>query len=295
MKYELGGIGVVNPTPRNPDDTVNEEEYRRHISWMADNGLRFLQPCAGMGQYMEITREEYRRLLEISVDEIGDRVFITAYVAHPNSRQAIELINLAEEAGAHTAFLMQPFFTKPDDEGVFLYFKAVAKETNLPLVLYNCPSRAGINMSVDLMDRITDEVPNFVGLKTTTFDEFPEAVRRLSGKFKVIPGAEDQMLFGFALGSPGVLTFAANVIPDRLVAIQTAWESGDHEEARAIWLEWLPMFKIIHIEPVPNVVVYMLNRMGWNFGTQRVPAHEPSEEHKQKIDDVLRSMSLIGQ
>ena len=177
----------------------------------SDGEFRHLRDC----QILVQLRFRFGCLLEISVDEIGDRVFITAYVAHPNSRQAIELINLAEEAGAHTAFLMQPFFTKPDDEGVFLYFKAVAKETNLPLVLYNCPSRAGINMSVDLMDRITDEVPNFVGLKTTTFDEFPEAVRRLSGKFKVIPGAEDQMLFGFALGSPGVLTFAANVIPDR--------------------------------------------------------------------------------
>ena len=98
------------------------------------------------------------------------------------------------------------------------------------------------------------------------------------------------MLFGFALGSPGVLTFAANVIPDRLVAIQTAWEAGDHEKAKDIWLKYLPMFKIIHIEPVPNAVVYMLNRMGWNFGTQRIPVHEPSEEHKQKLDDVLRSL-----
>ncbi len=295
MKYDLGGIGVVNPTPRNPDGTVNEEEYRRHITWMADNGIRFLQPCAGMGQYMEITRGEYRRLLEISAEEIGNRVFITAYVAHSNPHQAIELIDIAADAGAHAAFVMQPFFTKPDDEGVYLYFKAIAKDTKLPLVLYNCPSRAGINMSVDLMDRITDEVPNFVGLKQTTFDEYPDAVRRLSGKFKIIPGAEDQMLFGFALGSPGVLTFSANIIPDRLVAIQTAWEAGDHEKAKAIYLEWLPMFKIIHIEPVPNAVVYMLDRMGWDFGPQRIPAHEPSEEHKKKIDDVLRSMNLIGQ
>ena len=73
---------------------------------------------------------------------------------------------------------MQPFFTKPDDKGVFLYFKAIAQEVKLPLVLYNCPSRAIINMSVDPMDRITDEVPNFVGLKQTNLDEFPEAVRR---------------------------------------------------------------------------------------------------------------------
>ncbi len=95
-------------------------------------------------------------MLEISVDEIGDRVFITAYVAHPDPNKAIELINLAEDAGSHAAFLMQPFFTKPDDEGVFLYFKAIAQEVKLPLVLYNCPSRAIINMSVDLVDRITD-------------------------------------------------------------------------------------------------------------------------------------------
>tara|TARA_Y100001934_G_scaffold264244_1_gene340851 strand:+ start:1445 stop:2017 length:573 start_codon:yes stop_codon:yes gene_type:complete len=190
---------------------------------------------------------------------------------------------------------MQPFFTKPDDKGVFLYFKAIAQEVKLPLVLYNCPSRAIINMSVDPMDRITDEVPNFVGLKQTNLDEFPEAVRRLSGKFKVMPCAEDQMLFDFVLGAPGVLRFSANVIPERLVAIQNAWKSGDHDKVRKVYLECLPLFKIIHIEPVPNAVVYMLNRMGWNFGTQRIPAHEPSEEHKQQIDEVLRSTGLIGQ
>ena len=138
-------------------------------------------------------------------------------------------------------------------------------------------------------------MPNFVGLKQTNLDEFPEAVRRLSGKFKVMPCAEDQMLFGFALGAPGVLSFSANVIPERLVAIQNAWKCGDHDKVRKVYLECLPLFKIIHIEPVPSAVVYMLNRMGWNFGTQRIPAHEPSEEHKKQIDEVLRSTGLIGQ
>ena len=295
MNYELGGIGVVNPTPRNSDDTVNEEEYRRHISWMADNGIRFLQPCAGMGQYMEITREEYRRLLEISAEEIGDRVFITAYVAHPDPRQAIEMINIAEDVGAHAAFLMQPFFTKPDEEGVYLYFRAVAKETKLPLVLYNCPSRAGINMSVDLMDRITDETPQLRRPQADHLRRVPGCGAPPLGEVQGHSGGRRPDAVWLRLGSPGVLTFAANVIPDRLVAVQTAWEAGDHEGAKAIWLECLPMFRIIHIEPVPNAVVYMLNRMGWKFGTQRIPAHEPSEEHKQKIDDVLRSLKLIGQ
>jgi 4-hydroxy-tetrahydrodipicolinate synthase len=234
MTYELGGIGVVNPTPLRPDGTINEREYRRHVRWMADNGLRFLQPAAGMGQYMELSREEYRDLIALAADEVGDRVFVTAYVAHSDPRRAIDMVNLAEDAGAHAAFVMQPMFTQPDPEGVYLYMTAVARNTGLPLVLYNCPSRAVINMSVDLMDRITDDVPDYVGLKQTNVDEFPHAVRRLSGKLRVVPKSEHLMLFGFALGSPGVLTFAANVIPDRLAGIQAAWEAGDHAAARTL-------------------------------------------------------------
>ena len=295
MDYEVGGIGAVNPTPQNADGSVNEEEYRRHINWLTDNGIRFIQPAAATGQSMQTTREEYRRLLEISVEELGDRAFVTAYAGRPDPRDTIEMVRIAEDAGAHSAFLIQPFFSTPDQEGLYLYYKAVAKGTKLPLVFYNNPARAGINLGVDSMDRVTDEVPNYVGLKQSNIDEFPEAVRRLSGKIKVMPKSEHHILFGFAFGSPGVLTFAANIVPDRLVAIQTAWETGDHVKARDIYLECLPLFDIIHIEPVPNAVFYMLNRMGWNFGTPRIPGHELSEAHKQKVDDVLRTLNLIGQ
>ena len=295
MSYEVGGIGAVNPTPQNADGSVNEEEYRRHISWLTDNGIRFIQPAAATGQSMQTTREEYRRLLEISVEEIGDRAFVTAYAGRPDPRDTIEMVQIAEDAGAHSAFLIQPFFSTPDQEGLYLYYKAVAEGTKLPLVFYNNPARAGINLGVDAMDRVTDEVPNYVGLKQSNIDEFPEAIRRLSGKIKVMPKSEHHILFGFAFGSPGVLTFAANIVPDRLVAIQTAWENGDHVKAKDIYLECLPLFDIIHIEPVPNAVFYMLNRMGWNFGTPRIPGHELSEEHKQRVDEVLRSLNLIGQ
>lgn len=293
MTYEVGGIGAVNPTPYNPDGSVNEREYRRHVRWLADNGVRFLQPSAATGQSMQTAREEYRRILEISVDEVGDRMFITAYAGRPDPRETIEMINTAHRVGAHAAFLIQPFFSTPDQEGVYLHYKMVAQNTDLPLVFYNNPARAGINLSVDVMDRLTDEFSNYVGLKQSDIEQFPESVRRLSRKIKVMPKSEHHIIFGLALASPGVLTFAANIIPDRVVKILEAWQSGDWETARRVYLECLPLFDAIHIEPVPNAVFYMLNRMGWDFGTPRVPGHELLPSHKEGVDAVLGALGLV--
>lgn len=294
MTYEVGGIGAVNPTPYKEDGSINEAEYRRHIRWMADCGVRFLQPGAATGQSMQLTLEEYRRVLQMTVEEVGQRVFVTAYAGRPDPRETIELINVAKDVGAHAAFLIQPFFSLPDQEGVYRYYKMVAQNTDLPLVFYNNPARAGISLSVDVMDRITDEFRNYVGLKQTDIEQFPTSVRRLGTKIKVMPKSEHHILFGLALGAPGVLTFAAAIIPDKVVKILNAWQAGDHEAARRTYLEYLPLFDAIHIEPVPNAVHYMLNRMGWKFGTPRLPGHEPSVANKAKIETVLKSLKLIG-
>jgi 4-hydroxy-tetrahydrodipicolinate synthase len=295
MKYEVGGIGAVNPTPFTADGSINELEYRRHIRWLVDNGVRFLQPSAATGQAMQTTRDEYRRLLEITVEEVGDRAFVTAYAGRPDPRETIDLIKIAEEVGAHAAFLIQPFFSTPDQEGLYRYYRMVAEKTDLPLVFYNNPSRAGINLSIEVMDRLADELPNYVGLKQSDVEQFPEAVRRLGGKIIVMPKSEHHILFGFAFGSPGVLTFAANIVPDLLVKILACWEAGDHATARDTYLKCLPLFDAIHIEPVPNAVFYMLNRMGWDFGCPRVPGHELQEKHRPTVDGILRDLELIGQ
>ncbi|WP_158295492.1 dihydrodipicolinate synthase family protein [Crenalkalicoccus roseus] len=295
MKYEVGGIGAVNPTPYNPDGSINENEYRRHIRWLVDCGVRFLQPAAATGQSMQTTRDEYRRLLEMTVEEVGSRAFVTAYAGRPDPRETIDLINIAQDVGAHSAFLIQPFFSLPDQEGLYRYYKMVAQNTELPLVFYNNPSRTGINLSIDVMDRITDECPNYVGLKQSDIEQYPASVRRLGSKIKVMPKSEHHILFGLTLGAPGVLTFAASIIPNKVVKILSAWQDGDLETARRTYLEWLPLFDAIHIEPVPNAVHYMLNRMGWCFGQPRVPGHEPSEANKRKLDEILNSLGLLQQ
>ncbi|MSP68434.1 MAG: dihydrodipicolinate synthase family protein [Alphaproteobacteria bacterium] len=293
MAFTPTGIGAVNPTPQHADGRVNEEEYRRYIRWLVDKGVRFLQPSAATGQSLQTSREEYRRLLRISVEEVGDRAAVTAYAGRADPRETIAMVNEAAAAGAHAAYLIQPFFSTPDQEGLYLHYKMVAQATTLPLVFYNNAARAGVNLSIDVMDRLTDEFPNFVALKQSDVEQFPNSVRRLRHKIVVTPKSEHHMLFGFALGSPGVLTFAANIIPDRLAAIHRAWFDGDQARARDLYLECLPLFDIIHIEPVPNAIHHMLNRMGWAFGTPRVPAHPLSPEHARAVDAVLEKFGLV--
>ena len=111
------------------------------------------------------------------------------------------MVQIAEDAGAHSAFLIQPFFSTPDQEGLYLYYKAVAEGTKLPWYSTTTPRGLGSTWR-RCHGPVTDEVPNYVGLKQSNIDEFPEAVRRLSGKIKVMPKSEHHILFGFAFGSP---------------------------------------------------------------------------------------------
>jgi 4-hydroxy-tetrahydrodipicolinate synthase len=115
----------------------------------------------------------------------------------------------------------------------------------------------------------------------------------LRGKIPVWPKSEKEMLVGLAHGSPGALTFAGNIIPGELVEIVDAWNRGELQRAREIYFRFLPLMNLIHIEPVPGPIKYMLKRLGFAFGDCRLPIHEVSEDHARKIDRVLAELQLI--
>jgi len=290
---EITGIGVVNATPLTHDDRVNEQEYRRHVRWMLDEGIRFLQPVAATGQALQTSEEEWRRILEITVEEAKGKALVTAYSGRASTAETIGLTRMAAEIGCDAAYIIQPFFTRPNPEGLYLHYQAVAKAVpDFPLVFYNNPDRAGVSIPIDVMDRLTGEFPNFVGLKQSNLDEFPDSVNRLRGRITVWPKSEKEILFGLALGAPGVLTFAGNVVPRHLVEILAAFEKGDFAAAREAYLRVLPLFNVIHIEPVPAAIKYMLKRMGWDFGPCRLPIHDVSEKSARVIDEVMEAVGL---
>ena len=295
MHFPIRGIGVVNATPLHSDDTLNEEEYRRHIRWLAECGVGFIQPCAATGQAMQTTDAEFRRILEISVEELKGRVLITAYTGRPGTADTIRLTRLARDVGADAAYLIQPFFTRPDPEGIYLHYRAVAQAVpGFPLVFYNNAERAGVQIPLSVIERLVDEFDNFVGLKQSDINQVSASYGRLRKKITVWPKAEQELITALAHGSPGVLTFAGNLVPRELVQIVNAWNAGNLDTAREIYFRILPLMEAIHLEPVPGVIKYVLAKMGWNFGPCRLPIHDVRPETKEQVDKILAEIGLLA-
>jgi 4-hydroxy-tetrahydrodipicolinate synthase len=292
--FELRGVGCVNATPTRGDGSVNEAEYRRHIRWLADSGIAFLQPAAATGQALTLSETEIARILEWSVEEVGDRVFITAYSGRDATSETIHLTRLAKSIGCASAFVIQPYFSRPDPEGLFRHYAAVAEAVDLPIVIYNNPDRAGVPVPVSVMDRLVRQYDNIVGLKQSDLNAFADSFQVLSPRIHVMPKSEKEMLFGFALGSRAILTFGANVIPAELATIHHLWEAGDLTAAQELYLRFVPLMNAIHIEPVPNAVKWMLNAMGWDFGLPRLPGHQLSELHQAEVGDILGRVGKLA-
>ena len=291
---KIRGIGVVNATPLTADNKINEKEYRRHIRWLAEKGIGFIQPVAATGQAMQTTEEEYKRILEITVDELKGKVLITAYSGRPGTADTIRLTKQARDIGCDAAYIIQPFFTLPDAEGIYRHYKAVAEALpDFPLVFYNNSARAGVEIPQDVMVRLVSEHKNFVGIKQSDLGAVADNFKALSDKITVWPKSEKEILTGLAMGSPGILTFAGNIVPGELVEIVNEWNKGNLDKAREVFFRILPLINIIHIEPVPGAIKYMLNRMGWDFGDPRLPIHPVTEANAPKIDRVLEALGLV--
>jgi len=292
---KINGIGCVNATPLTADGKLNEKEYIRHIHWLADCGIGFIQPSAATGQCMQTTEAEYKHILELSVKELkGTGVLVTAYAGRAGTEDTIRACRIAQEAGADAAYLIQPFYTTPDKEGIYLHYKAVAEALpDFPLVFYNNAARAGVNLPLDVMVRLVGEYKNFVGLKQADLNQVMDSFAQLQDKITVWPKSEKEILMGLALKAPGVLTFAANVVPAELVDILKSWQAGNFDHAREVYYSVLPIMNLIHIEAVPGPIKYMLNRMGWDFGDPRLPIHMPCAASQAKIDEALRKLGKI--
>ncbi|MCZ7568878.1 MAG: dihydrodipicolinate synthase family protein [Ardenticatenaceae bacterium] len=293
LRIALSGVGVINVTPYTPHDRFNESEYCRHLNWLIEQGVSFVLPLAATGQALQSSEKEYRKVLAVTVEAAAGRVAVTAYAGRASTEETLRYVRLAREIGCDAVYIMQPYFSRPDPEGIYLHYRAVAEAVDLPIVFYNNPDRAGVNLPIDIMERLVAESDRFVGLKQSDLNQLADSFLRLGSRIRVMAKSEKEILMGLALGAPGALTFAGNIVPGRLVQILDAWNRGDHDAARRLFYRILPLINIIHIEPVPAAVKHMLNRLGWDFGQPRLPSHPLSADHAQAVDHVLRELELM--
>ncbi|HEX4047423.1 MAG TPA: 4-hydroxy-tetrahydrodipicolinate synthase, partial [Elusimicrobiota bacterium] len=258
------GSYVALVTPFDSEGRIDEDAYRALIRRQIKAGTRGLVPCGSTGEAATLTHEEFRRALEIALEESRGDVPVMAGVASNATWKAVELAREAESLGADALLVLSPYYNKPTQEGLRAHFAAVARETRLPVMLYNIPGRCGVNAAPATIARVAKDFPNVVAVKEAagSLDQVSEILALTPSSFTVMSGDDSLTLPMMAVGARGVVSVLANVAPKETQALCGAFARGDVKKARALHLKSFPLVKALFVETNPIPVKAALGMMG---------------------------------
>jgi 4-hydroxy-tetrahydrodipicolinate synthase len=282
-------------TPFDAKGEVDEEGLRENVEFQIRRGIHGLVPVGTTGECATLSYEEHKRVIEITVDAAKGRVPVLAGTGSNSTWEAIMLTEHAKEVGADGALLVAPYYNKPTQRGLYEHFKKIAETVDIPQVLYNIPSRTGVNIEPETMAKLA-ELKNIVGVKEASgsLDQVMRIIQLTRGKEFFVTSGEDSLTFPIlALGGVGVISVASNLVPDRVAEMVDAFLEGKLEEARRIHYELMPLFKVLFIETNPSPVKAAMEMMGMPAGKPRLPLVELQPENREKLRKVLVEMGLV--
>jgi 4-hydroxy-tetrahydrodipicolinate synthase len=277
------------------DGALDEKAFARFVDWQITEGSSALVPVGTTGESPTLTHEEHRRVVELCVETTARRVPVIAGAGSNSTAEAVNLAKFAESVGADGVLCVAPYYNKPNQEGLFQHFSAIAKATSLPVLLYNIPGRSIIDINVDTMARLNKAHPNIIGVKDATADMGRVSLQRhvVGPDFLQLSG-EDMTALGFnAHGGKGCISVTSNIAPALCAEFQTASLAGDNEKALAIQDKLIPLHKALFIEPNPTGVKYAAEKLGLCTPEVRLPLVEVTADTKKTIDAALAHAGLI--
>jgi len=276
------------------DGSVDEERLRQLIRFGIDGGVSGFVPCGTTGESPTLTHEEHNRVVELVVKEVAGQVKVIAGTGSNSTAEAVGLSRHARHVGADAVLLVNPYYNKPSQEGLYQHFKTVAQAVDLPVILYNIPGRTAINVENATMERLS-RIPNIVGVKEASGNilQMSEVIRLCGSDFDVLSG-DDQMTFPLmALGGRGVISVVTNVAPDRMSALVTHMLEGRIDEARALHFDLFELCQAMFLETNPIPVKAALGLMGKIQPEYRLPLCPPSAANIEKLKTVMENKGLL--
>lgn len=284
----LQGCGTAMVTPFKPDGSVDFEALAALTARQAAAGVDFLVPLGTTGETPALSPEEKVEVFKTVCANAGGLPLMPGVGAN-NLPGTIANIRLMEPLAPEALLVVVPFYNKPTQQGQYEYFKAVASETSLPVIIYNVPGRTGANMLPDTVIRLAEDVPNIKGIKEASgnYSQVSEILRRAPKDFTVLSG-DDDMTFAFmATGAHGVISVASNIAPKEVSAMVHALMKDDIPSARAMHHKLFPLFKACFVESNPVPAKAALAQMGLMGATVRLPLSEASAATAGIMSKVL--------
>lgn len=277
------------------DESFDEDAFRALVDWQIDEGSQGLVPCGTTGESATLTPDEQAQVIRACVEQTAGRVPVIAGCGS-NSTQAVKkYMKVAEEAGADAALVVLPYYNRPNQEGIYAHFAAVAEASALPIIVYNVPGRTVTDISPETLGRLA-QLPTIVGIKDASGDMTRvTAHRALCGEdFVQLSGNDDMALAFLAMGGVGTISVTANVAPRLFADFHNAYLGGERDKALALQDRLFPLHKALFSDASPGPVKYALSRVRTGFSAElRLPMTSPSAASCKAVDQALEHAGLI--
>lgn len=286
----LKGSIVALITPFNDNNSINFEKLAELIEFQISHGSEAVSILGTTGEAPTISFEEKKAIVEFVVKQVAGRVHINVGAGSNNTAQAVEFAQAFEKLGADSLLVITPYYNKTNETGMLKHFTKIAESVNIPIIMYNAPGRTGVNLSVEAVE-ILAQHQNITGLKEASGDiAYVEKISRyLSNNFALYSGNDDMIVPCLSLGASGVISVWANFMPD---VVKELIETFATNPAHSLSLQqkYLNLVDSLFIEANPIPVKFVMNQLGYNVGSVRLPLDEPSERAKIQL---LKELEIL--
>lgn len=290
--FEGSLVAIVTPFK---NDKIDTAAFQKLLEFHIANGTRGVVPCGTTGESATLTHEEHVQVIQQAVEVCRGKIPVLAGTGSNSTREAIELTRHAQKIGADGVLHITPYYNKPSQEGLYRHFAAVAKETDLPIILYNVPGRTSVNMLPQTVERLAKDFRNIVGIKEASGNlmQISDIIQRCGDGFTVLSGDDGLLWPILAVGGKGVISVTANVAPDKMAALCQAAAEGDMQTARKLHYELMALNEVLFIDTNPVPVKAALWMMGRITDELRLPLAKLSAEHQERLKAALKQYGLL--
>lgn len=288
------GVFPALITPFNADNKIDVASFKHVVEYVEKGGVAGVVACGTTGESATMSTLEHMDLIDLTVDCANTTVI--AGTGSNNTTEAVELTRHAYDAGADAVLIISPYYNKPNNAGLIAHFSSIARCADIPVILYNVPSRTGQDMPLEVITELA-KIENIVGIKEASGN--PVKVSRIIEKtidddFVVLSGEDGLTLPLMCMGAVGVISVVANVVPEKMVDLVNAVQNNDLKTAKALHYELAPLTRVLFSETNPIPVKRAMNMLGLANGRLRLPLAPLSRENEMVLEEVLKDLGCIS-
>jgi len=285
-------VAIVTPFK---DGKVDEKGFQKLLEFHIKEGTDGIVPCGTTGESATLSFEEHERVIELTIETVKGKIPVIAGTGSNSTKEAIMLTKHAKKAGADASLQVSPYYNRPTQKGLYEHFRAIAEEVDIPIILYNIPSRTGVNIEPETMAKLAKDCKNIIGVKEASgsLEQMSRIKLLCPPDFLLISGDDSLTLPILAIGGVGVISVVANIVPRDVKKMISFFEKGEIKKAQEMHYKLLPLIKVMFIETNPIPVKTAMGLLGMCAPELRLPLSPMSPENLEKLKRALSEYGLM--